>query len=139
MRARVASSQAARSALGLLGVEQAGVAERVPAPSTVDGARSAGTSAACCNCSSCTVHSTSERPPRPSLVWVAGSAPRGSRSRSTRALIRRISATCSSVSPSAGYRIGSIRATKSAPSSSSPATGTARSSACTSQTETQRS
>ena len=60
------------------------------------------TSPACCSCSSCTVHSTSASPPRPSLVCVAGSAPRGSRSRSTRALIRRISATCSAVSPSAG-------------------------------------
>ena len=50
-------------------------------------------SPACCSCSSCTVHSTSASPPWPSLVCVARSAPRGSRSASTRALIRRISVT----------------------------------------------
>ena len=61
--------------------------------------RSSGTAYACRSCSSCTAHSTSARPPRPSLVWVAGSAPRGSRSVSTRALIRRISTTCSRLSP----------------------------------------
>ena len=56
----------------------------------------------CRSCSSCTAHSTSASPPRPSLAWVAGSAPRGSRSVSTRALIRRISVICSGVSPPAG-------------------------------------
>ena len=36
-----------------------------------------GASCACCSCSSWTVHSTSESPPRPSLRWVLRSAPRG--------------------------------------------------------------
>ena len=44
------------------------------------GVRSASCSPACCSCSSWTVHSMSESPPRPSLRWVFGSAPRGSRS-----------------------------------------------------------
>ena len=44
--------------------------------STVDGTCSGGVPAACCSWSSWTVHSTSARPPRPSLVCVAGSAPR---------------------------------------------------------------
>ena len=39
--------------------------------------RSSGIRPACSIWSSCTVHSTSERPPRPSLKLVAGSAPRG--------------------------------------------------------------
>ena len=70
--------------------------------------RSSGTRPACSIWSSCTVHSTSESPPRPSLKFVAGSAPRGSRSESTRALIRRTSITSSWVSPSSGNRSGSI-------------------------------
>ena len=53
-------------------------------------------------CSSWTVHSMSASPPRPSLRWVCGSAPRGSRSWSTRALIRRTSSTSSSEMPSRG-------------------------------------
>ena len=44
--------------------------------------------------SSCTVHSTSVSPPRPSLMVGARSAPRGSRSASIRALSRRMSRTC---------------------------------------------
>ena len=59
--------------------------------------RSPGTRPACRSCSSCTVHSTSASPPGPSLVCRCGSVPRGSRSASTRALIRRTSRTSASV------------------------------------------
>ena len=90
---------------------------RRPRRSAAEGAgvRSAGTSCACRSCSSCTVHSTSERPPRPSLRCRCGSAPRGSRSASTRALIRRISRTSASVEPAAGQRSGSTRARNRSP------------------------
>ena len=54
------------------------------------------------SCNSCTVHSMSASPPRPSLVCVVGSAPRGSRSESTRAFSRRISCTASADTPSGG-------------------------------------
>ena len=54
--------------------------------------RSSGSRYACWSWRVCTVHSTSARPPGPSLVWRSGSAPRGSRSASTRALSLRISA-----------------------------------------------
>ena len=46
---------------------------------------------ACWSCSSWTSHSTSLSPPRPSFTCRAGSAPRGSRSDSIRALMRLIS------------------------------------------------
>ncbi|COX25148.1 Uncharacterised protein [Mycobacterium tuberculosis] len=65
----------------------------------------AGTWCACCSCSNCTVHSMSASPPRPSLVCVLGSAPRGNRSDSIRALMRRISRTESADTPSGGYRV----------------------------------
>ena len=61
-----------------------------------------GTRAACCMVSSWAHHSTSARPPRPSLVWVAGSAPRGRRSESIRAFIRRISCTVLGGTPFSG-------------------------------------
>ena len=70
--------------------------------SSVEVQCSAGTLFACRSCSSCTVHSMSASPPRPGLVWVFGSAPRGSRSASTRALIRRISCTASCETPPFG-------------------------------------
>ena len=47
------------------------------------------------------------------------SPPRGSRSASTRALIRRMSRTCAAVSPSAGYRSGSMSVDERAPGSGS--------------------
>ena len=74
----------------------------------------------CPSCSSWTVHSTSDRPPGPSLRCSARSAPRGMRSASMRALIRRISRTACSLSPPAGYRYRSATAMNSAPSSASP-------------------
>src|SRR5437763_1165713 len=70
---------------------------RRPAPTAADRARrvpavcSAGTSWAWPSWSSCTVPSPSARPPGPSLVCRALSAPRGRRSPPTRALMRRIS------------------------------------------------
>ena len=71
----------------------------------------------------------------PELGVRVGSAPRGSRSFSTRALIRRISMTCSRLSPPRGYRIrvGESGRTR-CPRSGSPATNRARSSACASHT-----
>ena len=112
-RARVARSHAERSA-SACSPSSSPASPRAASASTVGAARSAGTSAACWSCSSWTVHSTSASPPRPSLVCVAGSAPRGSRSRSTRALIRRISATCSlGQAARPGTGCGSISATNS--------------------------
>ena len=64
--------------------------------------RSSGTWPAYRICSSCTVHSMSARPPRPSLRCRCGSAPLGSRSWSTRPLIRRTSITSSSLMPLLG-------------------------------------
>ena len=80
--------------------------------------RSPGTSAACRSWSSCTVHSTSASPPGPSLVCRCGSAPRGSRSASTRALIRRISRHSASARPPSRYLIGSTSVRNAAPSAS---------------------
>ena len=71
--------------------------------------RSAGTAPACRICSSCTVHSMSARPPRPSLRWVAGSAPRGSRSLVDAGLDPAyLDARRPRRCPSAGKRSGSI-------------------------------
>ena len=66
----------------------------------VDGERIPGRS-----CISCTVHSTSDSDPRPSLRWNAGSSPGGIRSRSIRALVRRISRTSSSDSPGSPHEL----------------------------------
>ena len=132
LRARVAIVQPAASSSASSAVSSpASRASR--SPSSVEVVRSSGTSPACCSCSSCTVHSTSASPPRPSFVCVLRSAPRGSRSASTRALIRRISVTAA---PRSARRPGSgsgrPSATNRRPSSSSPATGRARSRACAS-------
>ena len=81
------------------------------------------------NCHSCTVHSTSASPPRPSLTCVSGSAPRGSLSLSTRALIRRISVICSRFKPSAGYRTASANPMNPAPATPIPGTPAARAAA----------
>ncbi|CPU67040.1 Uncharacterised protein [Mycobacteroides abscessus] len=70
--------------------------------STVDVVRSAGTWWACRSWRSWTVHSTSDTPPRPSLRCRDASTPRGSRSASTRALMRRTSRTCARSRPPAG-------------------------------------
>ena len=68
LRSREASVPGGGEHLGVVGVEQPGL--RAPRRSAVQRARScrsAGTSCACRSCSSCTVHSTSDSPPRPSL------------------------------------------------------------------------
>ena len=75
----------------------------------------------------------------PSLKCALRSAPRGSRSASMRALSRRTSRTWVASSPSAGQRMGSMRAVKRSPSPGSPATGRARSRAWASQVSDQRS
>ena len=85
--------------VGVVGRRAAPASAAAPRASRVRGVRSPGTAPACRICSSCTVHSMSASPPRPSLRWVFGSAPRGSRSRSMRALTRRTSATSASVTP----------------------------------------
>ena len=100
--------------------------------------RRPGSSAACRSWSSWTVHSTSARPPRPSLRARPGSTPRGIRSFSTRALMRRTSTTCASVRPPSGQRTGATISRKRAARSASPASGAARSRACASQTSDQR-
>ena len=98
LRARVASRHAA-PASAACSASSRPAAGAPPARRRSRSRAAPGAPPACCSWSSCTVHSTSASPPRPSLVCVAGSAPRGSRSRSTRALIRRISATCSAGQP----------------------------------------
>ena len=130
LRVRAASSQPLVSASASASSIRPASARRLDRRQGRRWSAGPGTSQACCSCSSCTVHSTSASPPRPSLVCVVGSAPRGSRSVSTRALIRRISTTSRWPSPPSGYRNASAAATNRAPSSSSPATGRARSSAC---------
>ena len=72
--------------------------------------------------SSWAVHSTSARPPGPSLRWSLGSAPAGRRSDSTRAFMRRTSATVAA-SRGSRYTRASASAQNRPASSLSPATG----------------
>ncbi|GAP59914.1 hypothetical protein AHiyo1_33190 [Arthrobacter sp. Hiyo1] len=130
-RMRLASRQASRSnTMSPLSIRpNDSIASRA---CRVDVVRSCGCFPACWSCNSCTSHSTSLSPPRPSLTCLAGSAPLGSRSDSTRALTRRISRTSVSASDS-GYRIGLMSQRNSAANSSLPAMGCARNSAWASQ------
>ena len=102
LRSRVASRHAAPSRSACCAVNSPADAAADSA-SSVRVVRSSGTDAACASCSSWIVHSMSVSPPRPSLVCVVGSAPRGSRSSSTRAFSRRISTRSAGRTP--GRRI----------------------------------
>ena len=101
--------------------------------------RSPSTAWPCWSWSSWTVHSTSDRPPGPSFRCSARSVPRGIRSASIRALIRRISRTAGSPSPPGGYLNRSASAMNSAPSSGLPTANSARSRAWNSHGAARRS
>ena len=92
----------AQVARGVGGSSRPALGGRPSAGMVSGGAQGGDARAACRSCSSWTVHSTSVSPPSPSLRWVRRSAPRGSRSASTRAFISRMSRTCVALEPPSG-------------------------------------
>ena len=123
LRTRLAVRQACCEHLGLRRGRAARPPRRRPAPAASGWSAGPAARAPCRSCSSCTVHSTSARPPGPSLVCIAGSAPRGSRSASTRALMRRISRTSPRRGRPPGSAAGRPAPTNRSPRSASPASG----------------